>query len=92
MPDDNDGLEDVVAQLTQLLTQSVDSRRPVLPRIAQANTAGPYLETVLRILVGQARAKGHSWQDLADVFVTSPMGVQSRFGAIRTHEGEELED
>lgn len=92
MPDDNDGLEEVVAQLTQLLTQAVDSRKPVLPRIAQANTAGPYLETVLRILVGQARAKGHSWQDLADVFVTSPMGVQSRFGPIRRHEGEELED
>jgi len=92
MPDDNDGLADVVAQLTTLLEQSVDSRKPVLPRIAQANTAGPYLETVLRILVGQARAKGHSWQDLADVFVTSPMGVQSRFGSLRSYEGEELED
>jgi len=92
MPDDNDGLAEVVAQLTHLLEQSIDSRRPVLPRIAQANTAGPYLETVIRILVGQARAKGHSWQELADVFVTSPMGVQSRFGSLRTYEGEELED
>ena len=92
MPDDNDGLDDVVAQLTHLLTQAVDSRKPVLPRIAQANTAGPYLETVIRILVGQARAKGHSWQELADVFVTSPVGVQSRFGTIRTYEGEELPD
>jgi hypothetical protein len=92
MPEDNDGLKDVVAQLTSILEQAVDSRRPVLPRIAQANTAGPYLETILRILVGQARAKGHSWQELADVFVTSPMGVQSRFGAIRSYEGEEIED
>jgi len=92
MPEDNDGLNDVVAQLTSILEQSVDSRKPVLPRIAQANTAGPYLETILRILVGQARAKGHSWQELADVFVTSPMGVQSRFGAIRSYEGEEIED
>lgn len=92
MPDDNDGLADVVAQLTQLLEQSIDSRRPVLPRIAQANTAGPYLETIIRILVTQARSKGHSWQELADVFVTSPMGVQSRFGSLRTYEGEELED
>lgn len=92
MADDNDGLDEVVAQLNRLLTQAVDSRKPVLPRIAQANTAGPYLETVLRLLVGQARAKGHTWQQLADVFVTSPMGVQSRFGAIRSYEGEELED
>jgi len=92
MPDDNDGLGDVVAQLTTLLEQAVDGRKPVLPRIAQANTAGPYLETVLRILVGQARAKGHSWQDLADVFVTTPMGVQSRFGSLRSYEGEELDD
>jgi len=92
MADDNDGLDDVVAQLTHLLTQAVDGRKPVLPRIAQANTAGPYLETVIRILVGQARAKGHSWQELADVFVTSPMGVQSRFGTIRSYEGEELPD
>ncbi|HET7489404.1 MAG TPA: hypothetical protein VFJ85_15865 [Acidimicrobiales bacterium] len=89
MPDDNDGLDDVVAQLTHLLKQATDPSRPVLPRIAQANTAGPYLETVIRILVGQARAKGHSWQELADVFVTSPMGVQSRFGALRDYSGEE---
>lgn len=92
MPDDNDGLDEVVAQLTAILAQAVDSRRPVLPRVAQANTAGPYLETIIRILVGQARTKGHSWQDLADVFVTSPMGVQSRFGSLRTYEGEEQED
>lgn len=92
MPDDNDGLADVVAQLTHLLTQATDSRKPVLPRIAQANAAAPYLETIMRIMVGQARDKGHSWQDLADVFVTSPMGVQSRFGSLRTYEGEELEE
>lgn len=92
MPDDNDGLADVVAQLTTILEHAVNSRKPVLPRIAQANTAGPYLETILRILVGQARTKGHSWQELADVFVTTPMGVQSRFGAMRTYEGEELDD
>ena len=93
MPDDdNDGLEDVLAQLTYQLQVAIDSRRPVLPRIAQVNAAAPYLETMLRILVGQARAKGHSWQDLADVFVTTPMGVQSRFGQLRSYEGEELED
>ena len=92
MPDDNQGLDDVVAQLTSLLQQSIDSRKPVLPRIAQANTAGPYLETIIRILVGQARTKGHTWQELADVFVTTPMGVQSRFGSLRSYEGEELED
>lgn len=92
MSEDNDGLADVVAQLTALLEQSVNSRKPVLPRIAQANTAGPYLETIIRILVGQARAKGHTWQELADVFVTSEMGVQSRFGSLRNYEGEELAD
>lgn len=92
MPEDNDGLAEVVAQLTTLLERSIDSRKPVLPRIAQAHTAGPYMETILRILVGQARTKGHTWQELADVFVTSPMGVQARFGTLRSYEGEELED
>lgn len=92
MSGDNDGLDDVVAQLTHLLQQATDARKPVLPRVAQANAAAPYLETIMRLLVGQAREKGHSWQELADVFVTSPMGVQSRFGSLRTYEGEELED
>lgn len=92
MPDDNDGLDEVVAQLTYLLQQATDASRPVLPRIAQANTAGPYLDTILRILVGQARSKGHSWQELADVFVTTPMGVQARFGALRDYSGEESDE
>lgn len=92
MPDENDGLDEVVAQLTRLLEQATNSRKPVLPRIAQANAAAPYLETILRIMVNQAHAKGHSWQELADVFVTSPMGVQSRFGQLRNYAGEELED
>lgn len=85
MSEDNDGLDDVVAQLTHLLGEAIDPTKPVLPRIAQANAAAPYLETVIRILVGQARTKGHTWEQLADIFVTTPMGVKNRFGDLRDY-------
>ena len=91
MPDENDGLEEIVAQFMHQLHVAIDPKKPVLPRIAQVNAAAPYLETVLRILVGQAVEKGHTWQELADVFVTTPIAVQSRFGQIRKYPGE-IED
>ena len=92
MPDDNDGLEEIVAQFMHQLHVAIDPKKPVLPRIAQVNAAAPYLETVLRILVAQAVAKGHTWQELADVFVTTPIGVQARFGQLRQYEGELPDD
>ena len=92
MPDDNDGLEEIVAQFIRQLHSAIDPKKPVLPRIAQVNAAAPYMETMLRILVAQAVEKGHTWQELADVFVTTPIGVQARFGQLRKYEGEILDD
>lgn len=90
MPDD--APREVAAQLAHLLEQAADDTKPVLPRIATAVAAGPYLETLLRLLVAQARDKGHSWEDLADVFVTTPSGVRSRFDTYRAYPGELPDD
>ncbi|HVM04199.1 MAG TPA: hypothetical protein VM242_03410 [Acidimicrobiales bacterium] len=83
---------EVVEQLTHLLEQATDATKPVLPRISGAVAAGAYYETLLRVLVGQARDKGHTWEELADVFVTTPLGVKSRFDTYRSYAGEELPD
>ncbi|MFP5376777.1 MAG: hypothetical protein ACLGIO_08360 [Acidimicrobiia bacterium] len=83
---------EVVDQLAHLLDQATDATAPVLPRIATAVAAGAYYETLLRVLVGQARDKGHTWEELADVFVTTPRGDKSRFDTYRSYAGEELPD
>lgn len=88
----DDSPRDVAAQLTHLVEQAADGAAPVLPRIATAVAAGAYLETLTRLLVGQAREKGHSWEELADVFVTTPAGVRHRFDTYRTYPGEEADD
>jgi len=88
---ENPALE-VVEQLVHLLRDATDATKPVLPRLATALAAGAYHETLLRVLVGQAREKGHTWEELADVFVTTPMGVKSRFDSYRSYAGEELPD
>lgn len=83
---------EVAEQLTHLLEQATDPTKPVLPRISGAVAAGAYYERLLRVLVGQARDKGHTWEELADVFVTTPLGVKSRFDSYRSYAGEELAD
>lgn len=88
----DDSQREVAAQLTHLVEQAADGTTPVLPRIRTAIAAGPYLETLLRLLVGQAREKGHSWEELADVFVTTPLGVKNRFDAYRAYPGELPDD
>lgn len=82
----------VVAQLCHLLEQAADASTPVMPRIATAVAAGAYHDTLLRLLVSQARDKGHTWEELADIFVTTPMGVKSRFDSYRRYEGELPDD
>ena len=86
---DDDAPREVAAQLTKLLEQAADGSAPVLPRIATAVAAGPYLDTLLRLLVSEARDAGHTWQELADVFVTTPAGVRSRFGSYRQYEDDD---
>ena len=84
-----DESRDLVAQLTHLLEQAIDPGTPVLPRIATVLAAQPYVDTLLRLLVGQARDDGATWQELADVFVTTPASVKSRFGTYRQYDDED---
>ena len=88
----DDSPREVVGQLSHLLEQAADPTTPVLPRIATAVAAGAYFDTLLRLLVGQARDKGHTWEELADIFVTTPLGVKSRFDNYRSYEGEIPDD
>lgn len=84
-----DESRDVVAQLSHLLDQATDTSTPVLPRIATVLAAQPYLDTLLRLLVTEARDAGATWEELADVFVTTPASVRSRFGTYRQYDDED---
>lgn len=84
-----DESRDVVAQLSHLLDQATDTSTPALPRIATVIAAQPYLDTLLRLLVTEARDAGATWEELADVFVTTPASVRSRFGTYRQYEDED---
>lgn len=84
-----DESRDLVAQLTRLLDQATEAGAPVLPRIATVLAAQPYLDTLLRLLVSEAREEGATWQELADVFVTTPASVKSRFGTYRQYDDED---
>jgi hypothetical protein len=87
MPIDPQG-EPYVA-LNQLVDQLVDESVPALSRLHAAIAAVSYLEAINRQLVDDAMAQGATWQELADVFVTSIANVQMRFGSYRTYDDEE---
>ncbi len=84
-----DARRELVDQLTHLLEQAADDTAPVLPRISTTIAAKNYLEALTRDLVGAAREEGHSWEELADVFATSPANVKHRFGSLRQYDDEE---
>lgn len=84
----DDPLRDLVGQLGRLLEQAADDSAPVLPRITSSIAAQGYLDALTRQLVGEAREKGHSWDELAVVFATSPANVQYRFGALRQYDDD----
>lgn len=84
----DDANRDLVAQLSDLLDQTADASTPVLSRITAAIAARGYLEAVTRVLVGEAREEGHSWEKLAEVFVTSPANLKYRFGATREYDDD----
>ncbi len=83
----HDPQRELVAQLTRLLEQAVDDDAPVVPRIQTAIAAVGYLEALTRELVTEAREEGHSWEELAAVFQSSPVNVRQRFGAYRDYDG-----
>ncbi len=84
----DDPRQDLVEQISHLLGQAVDGDSAVLPRITTAIAVGPYLDALVRDLVTEAREQGHSWEELAEVFVTSPANVKHRFGSYRQHDDD----
>ncbi len=86
MPDDP--RRELVAQLGHMLEQATDDGAPILPRITTVIAAKGYLEALTRQLVTDAREKGHSWEDLAVVFATSPVNVRHRFGDLRQYDDD----
>jgi hypothetical protein len=87
MPIDPQG-EPFIA-LNQLVDQLIDESVPALSRLHAAIAAVSYLEAINRQLVDDAMAQGATWQELADVFVTSIPNVQNRFGSYRNYEDDD---
>ena len=68
-----------------LVAQIVDPSLPATGRIAATNAARSYLEAITRNLVAEARQDGTSWQEVADLFVTSERNVKARFGDLHDY-------
>lgn len=68
-----------------LVAQIVDPSLPATGRIAATNAARSYLEAITRNLVAEARQSGTSWQEIADLFVTSERNVKARFGDLHDY-------
>lgn len=77
--------------LNQLVDQLIDESVAPLARLHAAIAAVSYLEAINRQLVDDAMAQGATWQELADVFVTSIANVQMRFGSYRNYDDDEDE-
>ena len=72
-------------RLDHCLRQADDATSGVTERISAANIARQYLEAVTRELVDEAREEGHSWEDLATIFATTPENLRARFGSYRDY-------
>jgi uncharacterized NAD(P)/FAD-binding protein YdhS len=68
-----------------LVAQIVDPSLPATGRIAATNAARSFLEAITRNLVAEARQGGTSWQEIADLFVTSERNVKARFGDLHDY-------
>ncbi|MBW3649840.1 MAG: hypothetical protein KY458_04660 [Actinobacteria bacterium] len=84
----SDASRDLADQLIRLLDQAADPGGDPLPRVAATVAAKSYLEGLTRHLVDVARESGASWQELADVFATTPANVQNRFDSYRRYEDD----
>jgi hypothetical protein len=87
-PDPSPEPESIVG-FRALVAQIVDPSLPATGRIAATNAARSYLEAITRNLVAEARKDGTTWQEIADLFVTSERNVKARFGDIRNYEDDE---
>ena len=74
-----------IVGLRHLVDQIGDTSRPAAARIAATNAARSFLEAVTRNLVEEARKEGTSWEEIADLFVTSERNVKARFGDLHDY-------
>lgn len=84
----DDARAELVEQISHLVAQAAERDAPVLPRITTAIAVGTYLEALVRDLVTEARDQGHSWEELAEVFATSPANLRHRFGSYRRYDDD----
>jgi hypothetical protein len=84
--------DEPLAALNGLVQQLADDDVPPLSRIHAGIAAQQYLETLNRLNVDAALQGGATWQELADVYVTSVANVQARFGTYRQYDDDEFED
>ncbi len=75
-----------IVGLRRLVTQLTDPAEPPVARIAATNAARSFLEAITRNLVEEARKQGTSWQEIADLFVTSERNVKARFGDLHEYD------
>ncbi len=83
-----DRREELFDTLQRLLGQADDPGNDILSRIAACNAASGYFEAYLRSLVDQAHDEGKTWDELAEMFGTTPANTKARFGAYRRYGGE----
>jgi hypothetical protein len=89
-------LGQVLAQNTALVVAGLGAaaageRPPVLEALAAVRSTGLVLEDVVRILVRQARAEGHTWAAVGDVLHVTRQAAYQKFGGDED-EGEGVTD
>ncbi len=84
----SDHSRELVDQLIRLLELAADPAGEPLARISATVATSSYMEGLTRQLVDIAREGGASWQELADVFATTPANVQNRFDSYRRYEDD----
>lgn len=80
--------QELAGQIGRLLEQATDGEAGPLPRIRASIAVNPYLEALTRQLVGDARDRGHSWDELAEVFSTTSANVRQRYGSLRQYDDD----
>lgn len=84
----SDHCRELVDQVIRLLELAADPAGEPLARISAIVSTSSYMEGLTRQLVDTAREGGASWQELADVFATTPANVQNRFDSYRRYEDD----
>ena len=80
-----DRREELFDTIQRLLNQANDASNDIMSRIASCNASSGYFEAFLRSLVDEAHDGGASWDELAEMFGTTPANTKARFGAYRRY-------